>query len=77
MDSDKTLIAYYEYIAYPCHTEEPYPLIGDLNYDDSINIVDALLIAQYYVALPVSIHRDAADTYCSGSVDIIDALLTA
>lgn len=50
-------------------------LLGDVNKDGIISVVDALLVSQYYVGLPVSIKLDAADTNCNGSVDILDALL--
>ncbi|MBN2535001.1 MAG: hypothetical protein JXB88_19120 [Spirochaetales bacterium] len=51
--------------------------IGDANNDGSIDIVDALLIAQYYVGLPAGIVREYADTNCDRSIDIVDALLVA
>lgn len=50
--------------------------LGDVNDDGEIDIVDALLVAQYYVGL-TSIDTSRADTNCDGSVDIIDALLIA
>lgn len=52
--------------------------IGDVNSDGSVNIVDALLIAQYYVDLnPSNFNINNADTNCDGSVNIVDALLVA
>jgi glucuronoarabinoxylan endo-1,4-beta-xylanase len=52
--------------------------IGDVNGDSNINIVDALLIAQYYVGLnPSPFDTAAADANCNGSIDITDALLVA
>jgi len=52
--------------------------LGDVNSDGSINIVDALLIAQYYVGLnPSDFDISAADTNCDSSVNIVDALLVA
>jgi hypothetical protein len=58
-------------------TDEPGTL-GDVNGSGSIDIVDALLVAQYYVGLdPANFDIGAADTNCSGSVDIVDALLIA
>lgn len=54
----------------------PVGNLGDTNNDDSIDIVDALLIAQYYVDLnPENFNPDAADTNCDGNIDIVDALL--
>ena len=52
--------------------------LGDVNGDGFIDIVDALLVAQYYVGLnPPGFNPDAADVNCDGEVDIIDALLIA
>jgi hypothetical protein len=51
---------------------------GDVNGSGSIDIVDALLIAQEYVGLDPSNYNTAcADVNCSDSVDIVDALLVA
>ncbi|MBN2445011.1 MAG: cellulase family glycosylhydrolase [Spirochaetales bacterium] len=51
-------------------------LLGDVNDDEMIDIIDALLTAQYYVGLnPANFDITAGDVNCSGSVDIIDALL--
>jgi hypothetical protein len=51
---------------------------GDVNNDGSIDIVDALLVAQYYVGLnPGNFDPGNADTNCDGSIDIVDALLIA
>ena len=61
--------------ATPVITNPPSNL-GDVNNDGSIDIVDALLIAQYYVGL-TSIDTTNADTNCDGNVDIVDALLIA
>jgi hypothetical protein len=53
-------------------------LLGDTNGDGVVDIIDALLVAQYYVQLnPPNFNVDAADTNCDGTVDIIDALLIA
>jgi hypothetical protein len=52
--------------------------IGDVNNSGAIDIVDALLVAQYYVGLnPSNFDISKADTNCNGSVDIVDALLIA
>jgi hypothetical protein len=51
---------------------------GDVNSNGFIDIVDALLIAQYYVGLnPASFNPSVADVNCSGSIDIVDALFVA
>jgi endoglucanase len=52
--------------------------LGDVNSDGSVSIVDALLIAQYYVGLnPASFNSSVADVNCDGSVSIVDALVIA
>jgi endoglucanase len=52
--------------------------LGDVNNSGSIDIVDALLIAQYYVGItPVTFYQNAADTNGDGSISIVDALLIA
>ncbi|MBN2444233.1 MAG: DUF1593 domain-containing protein [Spirochaetales bacterium] len=51
---------------------------GDVNSDGTVDIVDALLIAQYYVDLnPVSFDSIVADVNADNSIDIVDALLIA
>ncbi|MBN2736028.1 MAG: hypothetical protein JXR70_03545 [Spirochaetales bacterium] len=50
---------------------------GDVNGDRRSDILDALLIAQYYVEMDVNIITHGADVNCSGDIDIIDALLIA
>ena len=51
---------------------------GDVNNDGNVNIVDALLIAQYSVGLnPSPFYTEVADVDCSGTIDIIDALIVA
>jgi len=51
---------------------------GDANGNGSMDIVDALLIAQYYVGLsPSGFIATNADTNCDGSINIVDALLVA
>jgi glucuronoarabinoxylan endo-1,4-beta-xylanase len=53
-------------------------LKGDVNSNGAVDIVDALLIAQYYVGLnPSSFNTSCADLNCSGAIDIVDALLVA
>ncbi|MBN2441672.1 MAG: hypothetical protein JXJ04_10000 [Spirochaetales bacterium] len=52
--------------------------LGDVNDDGVIDIVDALLIAQYYVNIITGEFNTAnADVNCSGEIDIVDALLVA
>jgi hypothetical protein len=51
---------------------------GDVNNSGAVDIVDALLIAQYYVGLnPANFNSALADVNCSGGIDIVDALLIA
>jgi pectate lyase len=66
----------------PQNTPTPTPvqsgLLGDVNNDDIINIVDALMVAQYYVGLaPPGFVAANADVDCSGTINIIDALQIA
>jgi hypothetical protein len=59
-------------------TPTPSVSLGDVNADGTINIVDALLVAQYYVGLdPSNFDSSRADANCNGNIDIIDALLIA
>ncbi|MBN2736579.1 MAG: glycoside hydrolase family 9 protein [Spirochaetales bacterium] len=64
--------------------EEPTPTVnpqnkrGDVNGDDSVNIIDALLTAQVYVGIEVAgFLAEAADVNCDLSINIIDAMLIA
>lgn len=51
---------------------------GDVNGSGSVDILDALLIAQYYVGLnPANFNIAVADVNCDTNVDILDALLIA
>ena len=51
---------------------------GDVNNSGTIDIVDALLTAQYYVGLnPANFDSNNADVNCNGTIDIVDALLIA
>jgi hypothetical protein len=55
-----------------------YGLIGDPNNDGTIDIVDALITAQYYVGLnPLNFDVNEADVNADGSIDIVDAMLIA
>jgi endo-1,4-beta-xylanase len=59
-------------------TQAPGGMKGDTNGNGSVDIVDALLVAQYFVGLnPQGFIAANADTNCSGSIDIVDALLIA
>jgi lysophospholipase L1-like esterase len=52
--------------------------LGDANGDGEVNIVDALVIAQYYVGYNTTgIIISSSDVNCSGTVDIVDALMVA
>ncbi len=51
-------------------------LLGDVNHDDVVNIIDALLVSQYTVGLdPQPFYPEQADVNEDGSINIIDALL--
>ena len=51
---------------------------GDVNSDGYMDIVDALLTAQYYVGLnPNGFDSTVADVNADGAIDIVDALLIA
>lgn len=53
-------------------------IIGDVNEDGNLTIVDALLVARNTVGLPVNgLSEEAADVNCDGNIDIVDALLIA
>jgi len=62
-------------------TQAPSPapnILGDVNESGSIDIVDALLIAQYYVGvIAANFNPLAADVTKDGAIDIIDALKIA
>jgi hypothetical protein len=59
-------------------TSPPTGLQGDVNDDGTVNIVDALLVAQYYVGLePSGFNSSRADVNCNGTIDIVDALRIA
>jgi hypothetical protein len=53
-------------------------IIGDVDSDGDADIIDALLVAQYYVNLdPDNFNPDVADVDCNGDIGIVDALLIA
>jgi beta-glucanase (GH16 family) len=61
----------------PVPTPQP-ETSGDVDNDGSIDIVDALLTAQYYVGLdPAGFDQSRADVNCDGEISIVDALLIA
>ena len=52
--------------------------LGDVNSSGTIDIVDALMIAQYSVGLtPAGFVAANADVNCDGSINIVDALMVA
>ncbi|MBN2738608.1 MAG: family 16 glycosylhydrolase [Spirochaetales bacterium] len=53
-------------------------LLGDANRDGRVNIVDALLVAQFYIGLmPSGFIQEAVDVDYNCSINIVDALLIA
>ncbi|MBN2738976.1 MAG: hypothetical protein JXR70_18495 [Spirochaetales bacterium] len=83
MDSDKEINIHYTAIIYYTDTPDPERTSspdkrGDVNRDFSVNIVDALLVAQYYVGLPVSnFYKENGDANCDSIINIVDALVIA
>ncbi|MBN2737158.1 MAG: dockerin type I repeat-containing protein [Spirochaetales bacterium] len=69
--------------ATPTATIEPQidygtPMIGDVNMDLRVNIVDALMVAQHYVGqTPTVFNPDYADVNQDQKINIVDALLIA
>ncbi|MBN1216076.1 MAG: hypothetical protein JXA99_11635, partial [Candidatus Lokiarchaeota archaeon] len=56
---------------------EQYQL-GDVNHDGDVNVIDALIVAQYYVGQnPEPFYIEQADVNEDGSINIVDALLIA
>ena len=54
-------------------------IYGDVTNDEKVDIIDALIIAQFYVGIPISgtFVREAADVNFDNYIDIIDALIIA
>jgi mannan endo-1,4-beta-mannosidase len=56
----------------------PTGTTGDVDSDGDVDIIDALLVAQFYVNLnPDNFNQEVADVECDNDIDIIDALLIA
>ncbi|MBN2440874.1 MAG: hypothetical protein JXJ04_06000 [Spirochaetales bacterium] len=70
------LIIFISFMTIPCAFSQSH--LGDTNGDNVTDIVDALLVAQYYVGLnPENFNRETADVDGTGTIDIVDALLIA
>ncbi|MBN2735838.1 MAG: glycoside hydrolase family 11 protein [Spirochaetales bacterium] len=53
-------------------------IVGDVNNDLKIDIIDSLLVAQFYVGIPVEVFIETnGDVNHDGEINIIDALLIA
>jgi hypothetical protein len=86
VDGAKSVTAQYVH-GDPTPTNGPTPTLtpvscdcdpGDVNCSGNVDIVDALLVAQFYVGLnPAGLTECAADVDCNGRIEIIDALLIA
>lgn len=67
--------------ATPTPTPTPTPttgLKGDVNGDNKVDIIDALMVAQKSAGMnPAGYNANLADVNCSGAVDIIDAMIIA
>lgn len=64
--------------ATPTATPDATPVLipGDVNGDSAVDIIDALLVARFYVGLEITyFNPEAADVNCDLSVNIVDALL--
>jgi hypothetical protein len=60
------------------HAQSDSHFLGDVNDDKTIDIVDALLVARYYVGMETTLARlDNADVNADSRIDIVDALLIA
>jgi len=64
--------------ATPTRTPTAVVLKGDVNSDNTVTIIDALMVAQYSVGLnPPNFTIDRADVNCDGQINIVDALMIA
>lgn len=76
-DGQVPQMVYYDYISYRSGGFDAV-LLGDVNTDKNIDIVDALLIAQYYVGFsPPRFNHGAANVDLDNIISIVDALLVA
>ena len=48
--------------------------LGDANSDSTVDIIDALVTAQFYVGLPVTIDEIAADVNCDADINVSDVV---
>jgi hypothetical protein len=69
---------WFKFVAASGPTPTPAGIKGDVNGSGTVDIVDALIIAQYYVGLnPAGFIAANADVNCDGSITIVDALIVA
>jgi hypothetical protein len=62
----------------PVPTQIPGTLLGDVNLSGTVDIVDALLVSQFYVGQnPPNFYPDNADVNLDGFIDAVDSLLIA
>ena len=48
-------------------------IIGDLNYDDSVDILDVILLVNHILS-PATVELDGADINNDGSVNVLDVV---
>ena len=48
-------------------------IIGDLNYDDSINILDVIILVNHILS-PAAVELDGADINNDGEINILDVV---
>jgi hypothetical protein len=77
--STSSAIYVLKYKLNPQVVQTPEPgLLGDVNNNGTVEIVDALLVAQFYVGMnPSGFDQSKGDVNRNGTVDIVDALLIA